>query len=50
MPKSLRSVVFVLIGLLLTACAGSSANNVSLNTLLKLDARRLTFVFFYTPG
>lgn len=50
MGKRLCTAAFALIGLLLTSCDGSNPDNASMNTLLNLDARRLTFVFFYAPG
>jgi len=42
-------LILALSGLLFSAC-GSRPDSPSLNTLLKLDAKRLTFVYFFTPG
>ncbi len=38
------------IGLFITACASGKTAAPSPYSSLKLDARWLTFVFFYTPG
>ncbi len=41
------TALLTVVGLLLSAC--SSGNTPSVSQILKLDAKRLTFVFFYTP-
>lgn len=43
------SVILLAIGPILTAC-GSGSGGPSMAALLKLDTKRLTFVYFYTPG
>jgi hypothetical protein len=54
LPQVLTRIVFLAgfltgIGLLLSSCTGSESNP-SLTTLLKLNTKRLTFVYFFTPG